>query len=181
MKKHLSEISKSFFGANASAKHEGKYPCVQGRDFDADGIYIAHEPMYMNEDDVAYTQPLKKGHVLFSAKGKIFATVWQGQQPNAVASGTFIVLEVTNADVLPEYLALYLNSAKAKKYFDLHQKMATVKHIGKKQLDQLEIELPSIEKQKLITKMKQLILQEKAIVEELWERKVRLINQAISE
>lgn len=179
MKKYLSEISKSFFGANASAKHEGKYPCVQGRDFDADGIYIAHDSMYMNEDDVAYTQPLKKGHVLFSAKGKIFATVWQGQLSNAVASGTFIVLEVTKVDILPEYLALYLNSAKAKKYFDLHLKTATVKHIGKKQLDQLEIEIPSMEKQRSLVKVQLLIQEEKKLILELMNRKEKILNYLV--
>ncbi|MBK7184295.1 MAG: restriction endonuclease subunit S [Bacteroidetes bacterium] len=162
MKKTVSEICHAFFGANAAAKYMGDYRCVQGRDFDADGNYINTEPLFFDRAEITYTNLLKPGHVLFSSKGRIFATVWQGQIKEAVATGTFIVLEPRSKEIIPEYLALYLNSSKAKRYFDLHLKTATVNHIGKKQLDQLEIEIPSIQKQQLLVKAYQLI------VEKIW-------------
>ncbi|MBK9193240.1 MAG: restriction endonuclease subunit S [Crocinitomicaceae bacterium] len=116
---------------------------------------------------------------MFSSKGRIFATVWQGQIKEAVATGTFIVLEPRSKEIIPEYLALYLNSSKAKRYFDLHLKTATVNHIGKKQLDQLEIEIPSIQKQQLLVKAYQLIVEEKNLATELVKRKEKILNTLI--
>jgi len=157
----------------------GDYPCVQGRDFDSDGNYINTEPLFFDIEDIAYTKLLKSGHVLFSSKGRIFATVWQGQLNNAVATGTFIVLEPRTKDIMPEYLALYLNSSKAKRYFDLHLKTATVNHIGKKQLDQLEIEIPPIEKQNLLVQVYKLINEEKKLTTELQNLKEKILNYLI--
>jgi len=179
LKKPISELCMSFFGANASAKHRGDHPCVQGRDFDSDGQYIATEPMYLNKEDINYTHFLNNGDVLFSAKGKIFATVWKGQLMQPVATGTFIVLQLRSHDILPEYLALYLNSTKAKRYFDLHLKTATVNHIGKKQLDQFEVEIPPIKLQELVVKVHELLLEEKNITDKLKKRKESILNALI--
>ncbi len=179
MKMQLGNITDSQFGANISGKTVGDYPCVQGRDFGIGGEYLGLEPLYIDEQEMRYTRFLRKGDVLFSTKGKLFAAVWQDQIQNAVATGTFLILNVKNPSVMPEYLALFLNSAKAKKYYDLHIKMATVSHIGKKQLEQLEIEIPPIEKQNLLVEVHKLLLEEKKITNQLLTKKEKIFNTLI--
>lgn len=179
MKKLLNNIVEAQFGANVSGKQSGDYPCIQGRDFDASGEYLSLEPLYVDEVDMKYTQFLRKGDVLFSTKGKIFASVWQDQMINAVATGTFLILKVKDKSITPEYLAMYLNSSKAKKYYDLHIKTATVSHIGKKQLELLEIEIPPIEKQNLLVSVHKLMGEEKKLTNELQNRKEKILNYLI--
>lgn len=175
----LGNVTNSQFGANVSGKTVGDYPCVQGRDFGAGGEYLNLEPLYIDENDVSNKRFLRKGDVLFSTKGKLFAAVWQDQIQNALATGTFLILNVKSPSVMPEYLALFLNSAKAKKYYDLHIKMATVSHIGKKQLEQLEIEIPPIEKQNLLIEMHKLLLEEKRLTNQLLTKKEKIFNTLI--
>jgi len=179
MKKLVHQVTTSQFGANVSAKPSGDYPCVQGRDFNADGRYIATEMQFVDASALRYTRFLKPGDILFSTKGKLFATVWQNPTENVVATGTFLILTVTATNLLPEYLAIYLNSAKAKKYFDLHTKAATVLHLGKKQFELLEIEIPPMEKQRAITKAHQLLVEEKMLMIQILNKKEKLLNSLI--
>lgn len=177
LKKYLYEITESQFGANTSAKSSGDVPCVQGRDFNSDGVYIATESQFAPLSALKYTRPLEANDVLFSTKGKLYASVWENQVSGAIATGTFIILKVISNLILPEYLAIYLNSPKAKKYYDQHIKTATVVHIGKKQLDYLEIEIPPLEKQRALIKAYQLLVEEKMLMNEIISKKEKIIAQ----
>lgn len=177
--KKLIQIVDAQFGANVTGKMVGDFAFVQGRDFDANGEYLGLEPMYADGADLRSVNFLRRGEILFSTKGKIFATVWQDQMANTIASGTFLILRVTDDSVLPEYLALYLNSSKAKRYYDLHVKAATVNHIGRKQLELMEIKIPTIEQQKLLVEVNELIIEEKKLNSELKERKEKILNYLI--
>lgn len=179
MKKNLIDIVEAQFGANVSGKLVGDYPCVQGRDFGSGGEYLGLEPLYIDESELRYTRFLKRGDVLFSTKGKLFATVWEDQMQKTVATGTFLILNVKDSAVLPEYLALYLNSSKAKKYYDLHTKTATVSHIGKKQMELLQIEIPPMEKQNLLVQLHKLLITEKKITNDLLNKKEKILNYLI--
>ena len=179
LKKYLYEITESQFGANTSAGAKGDIPCVQGRDFNSDGVYIASEPQFVPHAALKYTRPLEVHDVLFSTKGKFYSAVWYNQVPGAIATGTFIILKVTHSSILPEYLAIYLNSSKAKKYYDQHIKAATVVHIGKKQLEQMEIEIPPIQRQKAIINVHNLLVEEKTLMKELAQKKEKIFNSII--
>lgn len=179
MKKRLVDIVEAQFGANVSGKLVGDYPCIQGRDFGSGGGYLGLEPMYIDESELRNTRFLRKGDVLFSTKGKLFATVWEDQMQKTVATSTFLILNVKDPSVLPEYLALYLNSSKAKKYYDLHIKTATVNHIGKKQLELLEIEIPPMDKQNILVQLHKLLLEEKKLTIDLLNKKEKILNYLI--
>ena len=131
MKYFLHEITDSYFGANLPAKPTGHINCVQGRDFDTSGVFYGNELQYVDESALRYTRFLEKGDVLFSSKGKLYATVWQEQVKNVVATSTFLIIKIKTPTILPEYLAMYLNSYKARRYYDLHVKTTTVFHIEK--------------------------------------------------
>ena len=172
----LNQICNFRFGTSTSVSSVGDVACVQGRDFNEDGIYINKELQYIKESSLKYAHFLKAGDILFSTKGRLFATVWQGQVPNIIATGTFIILTVKDNSVLPEYLALYLNSKKAKKYFDPHIKAGTVAHIGKKDVERLEVEIPSIEMQNNLVKAHNLLLEEKMLLNEIVRKKEKMLN-----
>lgn len=166
-------------GTSTGVSSIGDVPCVQGRDFNADGQYVNREIQFAPSSALKYAHYLKPGDILFSTKGKIFTAVWHNQVPNAIASGTFIILLLKVDFVLPEYLSLYLNSAKAKRYFDLHTKAATVIHIGKKDIELLEIEIPDLKKQNAIICAWKLLMEEKAITKQMIEKKEKLIEHLL--
>ncbi|MBI4945252.1 MAG: restriction endonuclease subunit S [Bacteroidetes bacterium] len=172
----LNQLCDFRFGTSTSVSSVGDVACVQGRDFNEDGIYINKEIQFVKESALKYAHYLNAGDILFSTKGKIFSTVWQGQVSNVIATGTFIILSVKVDFVLPEYLSLFLNSKKAKRYFDVHTKAGTVTHIGKKDVELLEVEIPPIEMQRTLIKTHQLLLEEKILVYEIISKKEKMLN-----
>ncbi len=172
----LNQLCDFRFGTSTSVSPVGDVACVQGRDFNEDGVYINKEIQYVKESALKYAHYLNAGDILFSTKGKIFSTVWQAQVPNVIATGTFIILSIKVNFVLPEYLSLFLNSKKAKRYFDLHTKAGTVSHIGKKDVELLEVEIPPIEMQRTLIKAHQLLLEEKILVHEIISKKEKILS-----
>ena len=122
---------------------------------------------------------LKKGDILFQAKGnKIEATLINKDYENLISNQIYFNVRVSQ-EILPEYLVWYLNSEEAKLYYEKNTSGATVKSINKKVLEHLKIEIPSLEKQKELVSLISGFLIEKEKTLKYLEKKEKLINEAI--
>lgn len=113
---------------------------------------------------------LQQGEIVFNAKGKrFFAFLIEEEYEFTIASATFLVLTVTDKEILPKYLVWYLNHPETLKGFD--HKMATqvMPSITKQEFGDLEIIIPALETQKQIValdllKKKQTTIQKELII-----------------
>lgn len=122
---------------------------------------------------------LKKGDILFQAKGNKFeAVLIDKDYENLISNQIYFNIRVSS-EILPEYLVWYLNSKDAKLYYEKNTSGATVKSINKKALEQLEIEVPTIEKQKELVTLISGFLIEKENTLKYLEKKEKLINEII--
>ncbi|NLL02646.1 MAG: hypothetical protein GX265_06495 [Mollicutes bacterium] len=125
---------------------------------------------------------LKKGYIIFQAKGNKFeAVLIDKDYENLISIQSYFNLSVNEKLVVPEYLCWYLNNRISKQYFDINSSGATVKAITKKVLETIEIILPSLEKQKEISKLVSNFYIEKGKTLEYLEKKELLINEKIIE
>lgn len=175
----LSQLCETRFGANTSVGAVGDFPCLQSRNFSDSGEFLKNEIQLAPKDALTKTEQLQTGQILFSSKGRIFASYWNNQVPDVIASGSFLIMTVISNRVLPEYLVIYLNSKKAKRYFELNMKMGTVPHIGKKDIELLPIELPDLDKQRALIQLNALISEEFKICNEIKKKMDNIINQII--
>ena len=115
---------------------------------------------------------LKPGDVLVASKGyDHFAATFKGFNKPAVASSMFFVIKLTNS-ILPEYLTWYINHFKTQSIISGKSKGTALPSIKKQDIENLEILIPSIEKQKLVLQLSNLRQQEiqlKKLIEELNE------------
>lgn len=120
---------------------------------------------------------LKPGDVIFAAKGaKNFAVVFESFHPNAVASTSFFVIRLHNGQVLPAYLAWFLNLPTTQSYLKGHARGSNIVSISKSVLEQLDINIPAVHIQKTILKVHALRQQELALkrrIEELREVQIQ--------
>lgn len=122
---------------------------------------------------------LKSGDILFAAKGlNNFAVVYDAAIGKAVASSSFITMEIKEdvaQQVVPEYLAWYFSYAHS---FDAYHKQmgTTIPSISITKLKELEISIPTVERQHRIVEIQKLRNLEKQLVYELDERKDQLIR-----
>lgn len=97
----------------------------------------------------------------------------------SVASSTFFVVKITNNNIIPEYLSIYLNESLKSAYFKNHFSGSTVQSIPKSVLEDYKITIPSLEKQQQIINLYQLHKQQLTIYEDLIHKKTQLINSLI--
>lgn len=106
---------------------------------------------YVEDSKMARKHLLKEGHVLLAAKGhQHIAWAYHDETGPAVASTFFLVLELQENNVLPEYLAAFLNLPKIRLKLQSLGGGSFTPIIRKKDLENLSVEIPSLDQQHLI-------------------------------
>ncbi|TVQ51075.1 MAG: restriction endonuclease subunit S [Saprospirales bacterium] len=173
----IKNIAQIRYGLNAKVTPDGSIPILQLRDFDEYENFLPIQLSKISKNQVREKDRLKSGDVLFAAKGsRRFSYVWDNELPVAVASSTFFVISIKIKTVIPEYLAWYLQSNEATRYFDKYFKEGTIKSINKKVFEMLEIKIPSIAKQKQIVRLNELFHKELILLDQLKSEKEKLIR-----
>ncbi|MBK8874358.1 MAG: restriction endonuclease subunit S [Bacteroidetes bacterium] len=157
---NIATITTGYYG---QAEPEADLVCLQARNFDDNGSLV--EVLYPELKATFKTKKhlLKDGDVLFAAKGsRSFATCYRLKDyPTAVASTTFFIIrlfENATKNVIPEYLVWVLNHASTKQKIIQTSSGSAVNSLSKSFLTELEIEVPTIETQKRIVTISNLLL-----------------------
>jgi hypothetical protein len=132
----------------------------QKPDFIADGSTLVIQPKDITSDGVLIidltcrvTLPtenrLSKGDVLLINRGRFTASGFDGtaREP-CIATSAFLIFTVKDpSQLLPEYLALFFNSAEGQNLFKRLTMTTTIPFISLGHLESIEIPLPSFERQ----------------------------------
>lgn len=181
-KRKISEIGSVQFGANAKGGLTGDCKYLLSSHFDDlyqpskfDGSFIQSAPKldrYL----------LEENDVILAAKGhRIFSWAYLSKFGKCLPSSLFYIIKTNPNEILGEYLALYLNSAKTQYQLKFLGGGSSILSIRKKELMQLEITVPSLEEQKRLIEFSQLMNQEIAITEEILNQKKMRKNALINE
>ncbi|MDD3004490.1 restriction endonuclease subunit S [Flavobacterium sp.] len=121
---------------------------------------------------------LNAGDILFVAKGRdFFAVVYDGMFKPAVASTTFLVLQVQDKSCVPEYLAWYLNHPQTQTLLWSLAKGSAIPSISKSIIEQIEIPIPELSKQITILELHKLQMKEKRIHKQIGKLRQEYINE----
>ncbi|MAD74562.1 MAG: type I restriction endonuclease subunit S [Rheinheimera sp.] len=112
---------------------------------------------------------LQSGDILFTARGKHNVAAFIKSPPvDVVAAQHIFVLRAKNLkEVYPEFLVWQLNQKPAQNYFKVNAEGSLQLSIKKSVLENLPIELPSIEKQRAIAGFYNKVKQEKRVLKAL--------------
>ena len=149
--KRLKEITKIIAGYTfrtaLESVNEGGNLVVQAKDI-SDDLYINDRKFIKTNHQLLKSNALiKNNDILFSVRGKFRASVYNGNKNNIIASSSVYILRLTNKDVNPEYLAIYLNSFVGQKEIRKSLTGGAIKTILRKDLENLNIIIPKIKKQ----------------------------------
>lgn len=182
MKTKLKHITSIQTGVFAKPVRDGEIIYLQAKHFDENGELA--EALYpdLSAESKIQKHLLKKGDVLFAAKGsKNFAAWYDNEDLPAVASTSFFVIRLHDRNVLPGYLTWFLNNPSTQALLKGQARGSSIVSISKAVLSELEIPIPNIQKQELVLKIFKLRNKEKNLkqqVEKLREKEVQqlLIN-----
>ncbi len=182
MKTKLKYITNIKTGIFKKPVQQGEIVYLQAKHFDENGEIA--ETLYpdLNANSKINKHILKKGDVLFAAKGtRNFAALYENDEPPAVASTSFFVIRLHDKNVLPGYLVWFLNHPSIQTLLKGHARGTSMASISKAVLSDLEIPLPDLKRQELVLKIFKLRNEEKKLkqqIESLKEKEIQnlLIN-----
>lgn len=94
---------------------------------------------------------LQDKDLLFAAKGTSnFCAMYRSGKEKAVASSSFFVIRILNNNVDPEYICWFLNTPHILTHLKAHAVGTSIPSITKTMLENLEINILPLEKQRLI-------------------------------
>ena len=166
------------FGLNAKTNDRTGVRCIQGKDVQENRIELAGN-MYVEPEAVTEKDYLGKGDLLFSAKGNRHVAAAWNEEDKAVASSTFLILSVKDSAVFPEYLAWYLNQPKTQNFLKRIKKGGTISVVSKKEFNDIDVDIPSVEIQEKIIRIVNLETKEQQLMDELKDKR-RLLIQGIT-
>lgn len=180
MKAGVKDIASIQTGLFAKPIGSGDVVYLQAKHFDENGLLKTTLHADLKADNIISRHILKSGDVLFSAKGtKNFAAVFESHNPTSVASTSFFVIRLSNKNVLPEYLAWFLNNPTTQKLLKEQAIGTSIPSISKAVLEELEIPIPSLEKQNSILTIAHLRNTEKNLKHQIEVLREQQIQQTI--
>jgi len=183
MNKKLREIAILTSGIYAKPDYSPDTLYLQSVHFDDSGQLDPLLKPQLNVDGKIAKHILQEGDILFAAKGtNNFGVVYLERYGKAVASSSFIVVrikQVSQDEILPAYLAWFLSNTPAIRDFHRKQLGTTIPSISIKKLSEIEAQIPTIEKQHLITNIQQLRNKQKDLTLQLEAVRERQIQQLL--
>lgn len=183
MNKKLHEIAILTSGVYAKPDYSPDTLYLQSVHFDEFGQLDQLLKPQLNVNGKTAKHILQEGDILFAAKGtNNFGVVYQEAYGKAVASSSFIVVRIkqeTQGEILPSYLAWFLSNTPAIRDFHRKQLGTTIPSISIKKLSDIEVQIPAIQKQQLITNIQQLRNKQKDLTQQLEEARESQIQQLL--
>ena len=154
----LNEIADITSGINERRNPQGTVFYLGGSDFIENHLLdplMVPSVVYSSKLDKHF---LEKGNVLVLAKGHngFSAHCYQGIKYPAVASSIFMVLRNIKSNILPEYLAWYINLRSTQEILTSCGRGSALPAINKKILEGLDIELTDLKSQEQIVALDKL-------------------------
>jgi restriction endonuclease S subunit len=180
MKTKIREIANIQTGLFANNFAEGDIVYLQSKHFNEEGLlkHTLHPDLKSNEIDERHL--LKRGDVLFAAKGsRNFAAAFINIDQACVASTSFFVIRLKSNSILPEYLAWYLNHPNTLQILKAQAIGTSIASISKPVLQELEISIPDIKTQKTVLQITNLRKKEKLLNQKIESLREQQIQQQI--
>lgn len=182
MKTTLRHIASIQTGVFAKPTADGEVLYLQAKHFDEAGQISTELHPDLKEDTISEKHLLRRGDVLFAAKGtKNFAAVYNIDEP-AVASTSFFVIrfeEKFKALILPEFLVWLMNHPVVQTLLKSQAMGSSIASISKGVLEELEISIPPIQKQELILNISKLRTKEIKLRQQIEMLRDKQIQQQV--
>lgn len=179
--KRITEIAEihSGYPFRRAVEHsvDGRFAVIQMRDLEN---YTRVN--YSNLASVNDIQPkphhfVKQGDILFISKGaNNFAAYVDKTVARTVAAANFLVIRVNSENVVPEYLAWYINQEPAQTFLRDRSKGSYIPAISKAALSELEIPIPPLDVQRKIVRTQQLLDLENELIAQIQFRRKKMIT-----
>ncbi len=182
MKKKLKEITSVQMGysfrSRIEASEGGGVAVIQMKDLLDDNTVGCDGLVRINMDAMKKHHLAQRGDLVFRSRGHVTtAAILLDNPGKAVVAAPLLRIRVTRPDrVLPEYLNWYISQRDAQIFLISRAKGTVQKMISKQAIEDLEVALPSLEKQKNIVELATLSAREQTLLQQLSDKREQYIS-----
>ena len=156
-----------------------KYNILTLKSFDYDGLLNTNELDSFDSMEMIDDKYLtKKGDTIIRLSYPNTAISIKNEIGLLIPS-LFAVIRLMSKSILPEYLALYLNSDAMRKFYSINSVGSVVKIVKTSALRDIELDVPEIMRQKKVVELYDLMIKEKRLYEDLKNEKAKYNNEII--
>ena len=180
--KNLATVQMGYsFRSRLEVSEDGGVAVIQMKDLldnntvDCDGL------TKISLDAVKGHHLAQKGDLVFRSRGQVTTAAVLLEDPGrAVVAAPLLRIRVMKPDiVLPEYLNWYISQRDAQIFLTSRAKGTVQKMISKQAIEELEVALPSLEKQKNIVELATLSAREQTLLHTLADKREQYISTVL--
>jgi hypothetical protein len=177
----IAEIFSGYtFRTQLKADPEGDTHVIQFRDVQDFRQINPSSPVRIKARKIPARHFLTPYDVLFLAKSQYnYAIPYEPTFQQAAASSMFLILRVKDEQLHPHYLAWYLNQNPAQNFLKNRAAGTYIRNIPKKDLGELPVPIPPIDKQKSIVDINRLQNEETRLAREITRKRQQLVQQQL--
>jgi hypothetical protein len=131
---------------------DGDFLVLQTKNIMTDGS-IDHDFVRIHIDNYREKSSIQKGDVLLSNRGNFKAAVYQDEVRNVIVASSIYILRTDSSVIIPEYLAIFLNSKTGQRILQEHNRGAFIKSLPKSSLINLQIPVLDMKQQQKVVKI----------------------------
>lgn len=166
------------FRSRLEASRGGKVAVIQMKDLLQDNTVGCKNLVKIEMETVKKHHLAQKGDLVFRSRGQITTAAILVEDPGkAVVAAPLLRIRITKSDkILPEYLNWYISQRDAQIFLASRAKGTVQKMISKQTVEDMEVYLPTLEKQQHIVDLAKLSAQERTILGTLSEKRDQYIS-----
>jgi len=169
------------FRSRLEASESGAIAVIQMKDLLDDNTVGCDGLVRINMDAMKKHHLAQRGDLVFRSRGHVTTAAILLEDPGkAVVAAPLLRIRVTKKDlVLPEYLNWYISQRDAQIFLTSRAKGTVQKMISKQAIEDLEVALPSLEKQKNIVALAMLSAREQTLLHTLADKREQYISTVL--
>lgn len=168
------------FRSRLESMETGSVAVIQMKDLTGTNQVCCDELAKVEMDTPKRHHLVRPGDLIFRSRGLTSTSALLVDDPGvAVLAAPLLRIRITSNSVLPEYLNWYISQPPAQSYFTSCAEGTALKMISKQSLENLEVYVPSIARQRLVVEMATLAAEEQRILKTLAEKRNQYISSKL--
>lgn len=160
------------FRSRIETSRDGNVRVIQMKDLGDDNFVHLKESIHIDHSKPKPNQLARPGDIIFRSRGQTnTAALLQEDTQNTIVAAPLFRVRPDTTKVVPEFLLWWINQPSSQSYLASRVKGTMVKMVSKQGLEDLEVNLPSLERQKKIADFFSLSMREQQLLEEIKNRK----------
>jgi restriction endonuclease S subunit len=176
--KHIASIQMGYpFRTGLEWTEDGNFQVIQMKDIDDNSRLDAGDLATVDLADVKDRYRVRQDDVLFRSRGRLnTATLVDINVGDVVAAAPLLVIRADGDEVLPEYLAWWINHPKSQAYLNRQASGTASRMINKKAVAEMMIEVPPLARQERIAAVARLADREQNLLRRLAEKRKMYVD-----